>query len=71
MEFKFNKKGIDKMMKDIEKDVRNSVPEKVSIDLDDSESKQISDVKRQFKKKGTTLSTSEARSITRDIKKGK
>jgi len=67
----FNKRDFDKLAKDIEKQAKKKLPETVSIDRDQTESQQISDLKKQFQKAGTKLSTSEARDMARKIRKGK
>lgn len=67
MKYNFDKKGVDKMMKDIQKDVEKSIPNGIEVDRSKSESQQIADVERQLKKAGMKPSRSEIRKMLRDL----
>lgn len=67
----FGKRDIDKLVKGIEKQARQRLPEQLSIAPDQTESQQISDVQKQFRKAGTTVSRSEAKDYVKEIRKGR
>lgn len=51
----------------------NNLPDGIDLEVnpDDSESKQLSDIQKQFKKAGLSISRSGARSYLKQLKKGK
>ena len=55
--------------KKLEKELRKQLPQSLEVNLDDSESKQISDIQKQFKSAGTSISRSEAKSYLKEVKK--
>ena len=60
------------MGKDGFDEVGKNLPDHLEINFEDSESKQISDVQKQFKKAGTKkVSRSDAKAMLKKIKKGK
>ena len=48
-----------------------NLPDHLEIDFNDSESKQASDVREQFKKAGTRISMSDARAILKKLRKNR
>lgn len=61
MRIEWNKGGFEGLGKNL--------PDHLEIDFNDSDSKQISDVREQFKKAGTRISTSDARAILKKLRK--